>query len=198
MASQKGNGEMAQREMTGEVQRTSPVAQMIRAMAMDATMDTEAVFQGDDILGILSAENEEDMFEADMRGPLNFQDLGDCELCITNVQVKYGRPRTEDEDEIKTMFVDPETGRQMYLMVNMHRISDAGGKRDRVLPKVGEEFQANTSARFVVSKLWWLYTRGLIDASAGKSYEVRVDSTELGSGRAVIKLDRVPQRTVKA
>lgn len=185
-------------EVTGVTRRPSPVEQMVRAMAMDATMDVETEFTGDDILGILNAETEDEMWEADQQGLINFQILGDCELAIESVQVKFGRPRDAGEEEIKTMFKDPETGRQMYVLVNCHRISDAGAKRGIVLPKVGESFQANTSARFVVAKLWWLVTHGLIDAEAGKTYEVRVIATELGNGRAVIKLDKVPQRATKA
>jgi hypothetical protein len=88
-------------------------------------------------------------------------------------------------------------GKQMYLMVTMARISDAGEKSDRILPSVGETFQANTSARFVVAKLWWLSTHGYIDAEGGKVAEVKVQATDLGGGQSVIKLMPVPQRATR-
>lgn len=196
MAASKGNGEMATREVTGNVQRQTPVQRMIAAMAMDATMDADqANFTGDDITGILEAGSIEEMFQADQQGPLNFQHLAGCEIEVTSVQVKYGR--NAGDDDIKTMFVTSE-GKQMYLLVNAHRISTAGEKKDRILPSVGETFQANTSARFCVAKLWWLYTHGEIDADQGKTAQVTIQSTPLGDGRSVIKLTDVPQRSIQA
>jgi hypothetical protein len=197
MASAKGTSEMAAAAVEGTVERTSPIRRMLGAMAMDATMETERVFTGDDIMGILNAETEEEMFEADQEGPLNFQQLGGCEIAIVNVDVKFGKGGNDD-DAIKTMFVDPDTGRQMYLMVTAYRISDAGGTRVRKLPEIGEQFQANTSARFVVAKLWWLSQHGKIDESTNTVAEVMVQSTDLGSGQAVIKLLPVPKRATRA
>lgn len=192
----KGNAEMATTEMEGAISMPSPVRRMLNAMAMDATMDNDSAFTGDDILSILEADTEQEMFEADQQGPLNFQNLSNCELAIYDVSVKYGRGG--NDESIKTMFIDPETGKQMYLMVTAARISDAGGTRERTLPSIGEQFQANTSARFVVAKLWWLTTHGKIDRDAGISYEVLVSPTDLGSGQSVIKLLPVPKRSVQA
>jgi hypothetical protein len=186
---------MAATEMEGVVSMPSPVRRMLNAMAMDATMDNDSAFNGDDILSILDAETEQEMFDADQQGPLNFQDLSNCELAIYDVTVKYGRG---GNDDIKTMFIDPETGKQMYLMVTAARISDAGAKSYRTLPSIGEQFQANTSARFVVAKLWWLTTHGKIDREQGLSYEVLVSPTDLGGGQSVIKLLPVPKRSVQA
>ena len=196
-AREKGNGEIATQEMEGTVSQSSPIRRMLLAMAMDATMETERPFTGDDILGILEAETEDEMFEGDQQGPLNFQHLSGCEIAVYDVQVKYGNAGSNDE-EIKTMFVDPESGRQMYLMVTAARISNAGEKKLLKLPSIGEQFTANTSARFAVAKLWWLVTHGKIDRDAGLSYELFVQGTDIGSGREVIKLLPVPKRSVQA
>jgi hypothetical protein len=194
MASQKTDKEITP-AMEGTIQMPNPVRRMLGAMAMEATMDTESGFTGDDIMSILEAETEQEMFEADQQGPLNFQHLSGCELAIYDVSVKFGRG---GNDDIKTMFIDPESGKQMYLWVTAARISDAGNKSTVKLPGVGEQFQLNTSARFCVAKLWWLSTHGKIDRDAGVSYEVKVDGTDLGGGQSVIKLLPVPKRSVSA
>lgn len=195
MASKDTDKEVAA-TMEGTIARTSPVRRMLNAMAMEATMNSGEQFNGDDILSILEAETEQEMFEADQQGPLNFQHLSDCEIAVYDVSVKFGRGNSGEE--IKTMFVDPETGKQMYLWVTAARISDAGNKSTIKLPDVGEQFQASVSARYVVAKLWWLSTHGKIDRDSGTSYEVKVDSTDLGGGQAVIKLLPVPKRSVSA
>jgi hypothetical protein len=194
MASQKTDKDVST-VMEGTVQHTSPIRRMLGAMAMDATMDTDSAFTGDDIMGIIEAETEAEMFDADQQGPLNFQHLGGCELAIYDVAVKFGRG---GNDDIKTMFIDPDSGKQMYLWITAARISDAGNKSTVKLPGVGEQFNASTSARYVVAKLWWLSTHGKIDRDAGLSYEVKVEATDLGGGQAVIKLLPVPKRSVSA
>lgn len=191
----KDTGKEVSSTMEGTIERTSPVRRMLNAMAMEATMDPDGTFTGDDIMGILEAETEQEMFDADQQGPLNFQHLAGCELAIYDVSVKFGRG---GNDDIKTMFIDPESGKQMYLWVTAARISDAGNKSTVKLPGIGEQFQLNTSARYCVAKLWWLSTHGKIDRDSGASYEVKVDSTDLGGGQAVIKLLPVPKRSVSA
>lgn len=189
MASPKGNGSEMEATMEGAVVKRSPVQQMINAMSNDASFDDGSSFTGDDIVGILSAESVEDMFEADLQGPLGLRDLDGCELAVYDVNVKFGRG---NDESIKTMFTD-EDGRQMYVIVSAARISDAGNRKDRILPTVGETFQFNTSARFALAKLWWLRTHGYV--GDGKSFEVTVEATDLGGGQSVIKLKPVPQRT---
>jgi hypothetical protein len=191
----KGTDKEITPTVEGVIQAASPVRRMLNAMAMEATMNTGETFSGDDILSILDAETEQEMFEADQQGPLNMQHLEDCELAIYDVTVKFGRG---GNDDIKTMFIDPDSGKQMYLWVTAARISDAGNKSTVKLPGVGEQFQLSTSARYVVAKLWWLSTHGKIDRDAGLSYEVKVDGTDLGGGQTVIKLLPVPKRAERS
>lgn len=169
----------------------TPFQVMLRAMEMDASAE-DGNFGGDDLNAILSAETEEEMWEADERPPLNFQHLAGCELSILDFDVKYSR----GESEIQTPFITPD-GKKMYLLVKCVRLS--GGKTTVFrLPEIGEVFTANTSARFVVAKLWRMLTLGMIDERVGRSAECMVQSTDLGGGQAVIKLRPIPKRSVSS
>ena len=168
----------------------TPFQTMLRAMAMDASAETD-VFAGDDLLNaILAAETEEEFWDADERAPLNFQHLSGCEISVISLEVKYGRG---NNDSIITPFVSAE-GKKMYLLAKCVRISAAGEKKIINLPKVGEVFTANTSARYVVTKLWAAQSRGMIDENTGRTLECVVQGTDLGDGTEVLKLRPIPAR----
>lgn len=178
----------------GVVSAAKPFQKMLRAMANDATID-QGEYNGDELNAILEATSEEELFESDNRPPLNFQHLAGCEIAILDVHVKYSRG---GNDEIQTPFVSPD-GKQMYLLVNAVRLSTASDKGNLIkLPDVGEEFQANTSARYLVAKIWRAYTLGLIDPDKGKQWECAVEETDLGGNQAVLKLRPIPKRSVSA
>jgi hypothetical protein len=176
----------------------TPFEQMLRAMSMDAVAEIEAgKFSGDDLNAILTAKSEAELWDADERGPLNFQHLADCEIGIMDVHVKYSRGTSSD---IVTPFVvkdDKGNDRKMYLIVSAVRLSDAGEKSHLRLPSVGEVFEANTSARFVVAKIWAFYTRGYINPDTGKTLECVVKEIDLGGDQAVLKLRPMPRRVVR-
>lgn len=172
------------------VEKATPFQVMLRAMELEATQDA-GTFAGDDLNGILTAETEEEIWDADERGPLNFQHLADCELAVMDITVKYSRG---SRDDIQTPFITPE-GKKMYLLVEAARLSDAGEKQHLRLPAVGEVFQANTSARYIVGKLWAFYTRGYM--SQGKTLECVVKEIDLGDGTGVLKLRPMPRRAVR-
>jgi hypothetical protein len=172
--------------------KPTPFALMVRAMANDATA-SEGEFSGDDLNAILAAESEEEMWDADERPPLNFQHLAGCEIAIIDFTVKYSRG---GNDSIKTPFT--YDGKKMYILATCTRLSDAGEKSVLRLPPVGEIFQANTSARFVVAKIWKAMIMGLIDYRAGKSLECVVQVTDLGDGTGVLKLRPIPKRVTQS
>jgi hypothetical protein len=185
---------------TGEVVQDTRarVARIVALMEREATAALEeGEFTGDDILGIFEAENEADMWEADQRGPLNFKDLSGTELEVVSVEVKYSR-----RNDIKSMFVATDehgNKKYMYLWVTAFRTRKTGDEKRTVkLPEIGEMFSANTSARFVVAKLLWLYIHGEINPDMGATRKVRVIGTDLGGGQEVIKLDKVEPATVSA
>lgn len=166
---------------------------LIARMDLEATMDSEeGRFSGDDLNQILEAETEEEMWEADERGPLNTKHLAGCELDLLDVQVKYSR----GENEMATPFITAE-GRKMYLLVTAARLSNAGEKQYLKLPEVGQQFEFNTSARFVVAKLIWLVDHGKIYYETGAHTECVVVATDLGGGQAVNKLKPLPKRAYK-
>lgn len=169
---------------------TSPFRQMLNAMALSATLEDEtSAFSGDDVNDILTAKSLDEMWDADERGPLNFQHLAGCDLGITDFHVKWSRG---NNDQMATPFIveDPKTrtNRKMYLLVDLFRTSDEQDNNSVKLPTVGERFQVNTSARFVAAKIWRAGMLGEIDAEQGKTLFCYVRSTDLGGGQAVIKL----------
>jgi hypothetical protein len=169
----------------------TPFQMMIRSMALDAG-EEDGNFGGDDLNAILSAETEEEMWEADERPPLNFQHLAGCELSVLDFDVKFSR----GDSEIQTPFITPD-GKKMYLLVKCVRLSGGNGKIFR-LPEIGEVFTANTSARFIVAKLWRALTMGLINANTGQTLQCMVQATDLGGGQAVLKLRPIPKRSVSS
>lgn len=179
---------------SGIVKPPTPFEIMLQAMANDA-MAEDASFGGDDLNAILSAETEQELFESDDRPPLNFQHLAGCELSIIGFDVKFSRA---NNSSIQTPFVwrdDRGNEKKMYLLVKCVRISDSGNKKSVVrLPAIGEAFTANTSARYVVAKLWRAMILGLVDENAGRSWECMVQETELGDETAVLKLKEIPKR----
>lgn len=173
----------------------SPFQAMIRTMEMEATADVEnAEFRGDDLTPVLTAETEEEIWEADERGPLNAQHLAGCELELIDLAVKYSRGGQSD---IQTPFVSND-GKKMYLIVTAARISDANDKGNVIkLPPVGETFQFNTSARYLTVKLFQFYRLGYFGGNTGKTLEAMIRETDLGDGQAVIKLRPIPRRAVR-
>jgi hypothetical protein len=179
----------------GEVQGPSPFQALLIKMAQLATMDeTEGnTFAGDDITSILTAQTEEEMWDADERPTFNAKMLSGCELQLLGFEVKYGAGNNED---IRTPFV--YDGRQMYVLVHAFRLNRAGDKKELRLPDPLEEFTWNTSARFIVGKLFWMLANGWFDRDSTKAVQVRIVGTELTGGRSVEKLKPLQPATVPA
>lgn len=179
----------AQDSVIVAAEKPQVMAEFLSTMASMAEYEAnDASFAGDDIANILLATTEEEMWDADERGPLNGQDLEDCELAITDFTVKFSR----GNQDIETIFVTPD-GKKMYLMVEAVRISTAGEKKEIRLPAPGEKFLFNTSARFIVAKLFWLRNMGRIPG-----VECVVKRIDLGGGQGVLKLRPMPKRVERA
>jgi hypothetical protein len=182
---------------TANVVAQTPFQRMLRMMESEATAEVEEnKFSGDDLNAILTAETEDALWDADERGPLNGQHLAACELALVDVSVKFSR----GESDIVSPFqvADGRGGtRKMYLLVTAYRLSDAGEKSHLRLPAIGELFEFNTSARFLVAKIWSFYTKGYIDPDAGKVLECVIRETDLGGGQGVLKLRPMPRRAVR-
>lgn len=181
----------------GAVVPSPRILRLVRMMEMEATAAAEeSSFTGDDVMDIFEAESKADMYEADQRGPLNFGNLAGCEIVIYDIEVKFSKG--QNTEGMTSIFRTPE-GKGLYLMVKAARTRKTGEEKKTVkLPEVGEVFQANTSARFVVAKLMWLSTHGEVDSTQGITETVKVQGTPLGDGQEVVKLLPVEPVTVNA
>jgi hypothetical protein len=177
-------------EPAAVIQQT-PVQRMIRVMEMEATADAEtATGDNADLNAILGAETDEELWDADERPPLNAQHLAGCDVEILDVRVKYSRGNSD----MGSTFVTSE-GKKMYLLVTAVRLSDPETKTAVQLPKIGEEFEFNTSARYLTTKLFQFYLRGKINRDNGTTLTAFIRATGLEEGQAVLKLR--PPRTVR-
>lgn len=190
----EGNNSELTEVKEGTVTSAPRILRILRMMENEATAaQEEQAFSGDDVADIFEAETKTDMYEADQRAPLNAKDLAGTELEIISVEVKFS-----NRTDINTIFITPE-GKRMYLMIRSCRVRETGDeKRNVKLPAIGEVFQWDTSARFVVAKLLWLYTHGDINPDMGATETVRVVGTDLGGGQEVVKLMPVKPATVSA
>jgi hypothetical protein len=181
---------------SGTVTAPDAFAKLVIKMAGMATLDeSEGRVSGQDIIPILEAESEEEMWDADERPGYNAKVLSGCELNLYSFEVKFG---TGEDSDIKTPFVDPGSGRQMYILIESARISDTGDKRKEYrLPEIGERFVWNTSARNIVGKLFWMLDHGWFD-SGRSAVQVLIKGTPLGGGRSVEKLKKLPGVAVNA
>lgn len=180
----------------GTVQTASPFQRMVRAMAMEASAEDDSRFTGDDLTSIIEAESEEELWDADERPPLNAQHLAGCILEILDVDVHYSRG---SRDDIETPFQvsDGRSTKKMYLVATAVRITNDADRGNLIkLPKIGEVFTFNTSARYFTTKLWQFYTRGYINREAGIKLRCLVRETDLGDGTAVLKLRPAPDSVV--
>lgn len=158
------------------------VLQLLTALEAMGTEDTDSRgFSGDDIAAILLSDTEADMWEADELPRINAKVLSGSEIDIYGFEVKFS-----DDPEITTALIGPDSRRKMYLLVQSARLNDTGASNVYKLPDVGDQFTWNTSARFIVAKLYWLQVHGYFDN--GRAVKARIVGTDLGGGKSVEKL----------
>lgn len=167
----------------GTVQGPNAFAKLVIKMSQMATLDdADKTVSGDDIIPILEAETEEEMWDADELPRYNAKMLSGCAIEIRGFDVKFS---TGNNDDIKTPFV--HDGRQMYLLVEAVRLDKSGEKKELRLPNPGEVFTWNTSARNIVGKLFWMLNHGWFD-NGHSPVRVRIEGTALQGGKSVEKL----------
>jgi hypothetical protein len=158
------------------------VYEMLLGIEQIATEDTEdrgAI--GEDVARILLAETSEEMWDADELPRYNAKVLSGCELEIYGFEAKFST-----DPEITSGLIGPQSHKKMYLLVKSARLNANGQDDIYRLPEIGEEFQWNTSARFIVAKLYWMLKHGKFDN--GQAVKARIQGTELGGGKSVEKL----------
>jgi hypothetical protein len=188
----QGNSDVAE-TATGTVQGPNAFQRLVIKMSAIAELDAgQGNTSGADIIPILEAETEEEMWEADERPTYNAKTLSGCELRIYGFSVKFGTGG--DDTDITTPFIDSRS-RQMYLLIEAARINKAGEKKEVRLPEVGEVFTWNTSARNIVGKMFWMLDHGWFDSDA-KPVMLRIEGTPLGGKKSVEKLKPLTPVTV--
>jgi hypothetical protein len=157
------------------------VLQMLNLMESIAIEEKDDEAFGEDIAAILLAEDEATMWDADNKPRYNAKVLSGCELELYGIDVKFS-----NDPKIDSSLIAPISKKKMYVMIQASRLNNNGKVNLYRLPEVGEEFQWNTSARFIVAKLMWLLTHKKFDD--GASVKVRLDGTDLDGGKEVVKL----------
>jgi hypothetical protein len=122
------------------------------------------------IVGILEAETEEEMWDADDLAQIGGRNLRDVEQRIIGYDVRFST-----NPNVQSVFKDSQ-GRGMYLLVRSIRYD------------TGAEFIWNTSAPLLVGKILWLADRDMLPA------DVVIRGTHLGGDQWVLKLKKMPER----
>lgn len=193
MASKAQDGGIDTAAKSGTVESPSAFALLLRKMAGMATVEEVMGTGGgaEDIDRILNAEDEEEMWDADELAKWNATKLSGCDLQTVGFEVKFSGGTNDD---IKTPYVDRETGKQMFLLIHSFRVNGSGNTKEYNLPPVGELFTWNTSARSIVPKLFWMLNHGWFDDGA-KPVRFRIVGTKTQAG-SVEKLKNLPEGTV--
>jgi hypothetical protein len=193
MASKAQDGGMDTAAKSGTVEAPKAFTLLLRKMAAMATMEETQGTSGttEDIDRILAAEDESEMWESDELAKWNATKLSGCDLQTLGFEVKFSGGANSD---IKTPFVDPETQKQMFLLVHSFRVNGSGNTKEYNLPPVGEIFTWNTSARNIVPKFFWMLAHGWFDEGA-KPVRFRIVGTKTSAG-SVEKLKELPAGTV--
>jgi hypothetical protein len=185
MAASKQGGSDVAEVQAGTVTAPNAFQSLVKKMSAMAELEASqgtGMMAGQDIIPILEAQTEEEMWDADELSTYNAKTLSGCEIQIYGFGVKFG---TGDDPDITTPFTDAN-GRQMYLLVQAARISEAGKKREVNLPNVGDVFTWNTSARNIVGKLFWMLEHGWFDEGA-KPVRLRIEGTSLAGGKKSVE-----------
>lgn len=177
-------GQDIEETANGAVTTPNAFQLLVRKMAGMATLtEKSGAVTGEDIIPILNAESEEEMWDADERPTYNAKTLSGCSLQIIGFEVKFS---DGTDDSISTPFVDPATLRQMYLLVTAFRINKSGAKKEINLPEIGEVFTWNTSARNIVGKLFWMLNHGWFDPGHAP-VRLIIEGTSLAGGKKSVE-----------
>lgn len=153
--------------------------QMSMTAEIDSTEENSSGSTAATVEKVITAETEEDMWDAEELGLTGGRDIVDVEMQVLSYLVRFSTNRTSPSgEEIQSAFMDRE-GRGMYLLVTSVRLEN------------GEEFVWNTSAPAIVSKLIWLYENGRLPK------ECVVKGKDLGGGKTYLSLKPIPKRAVK-
>jgi hypothetical protein len=137
-----------------------------------------------DVMAIMAAEDEGDMWKSDDFDSWNAAKLSGSDIEIEWFEIKKG----PIDPEIKSPFI--YDGSQLFLLVHSFRLTDSQAEGNNYnLPKVGQQFTWNTSAPRIVAKLMWMLRNGWFDPQTPHGpVQCRIEGTKLTGGRSVEKL----------
>ena len=180
----------AQPAQTAVVVAPSPFARLLVRMAGMAVMNaTERKTSGEDLNSILEA-SEEDFWDSDEKQPINAKTLSGCIIQINGYRVLFGEGAIGDDD-ITSPFIDPNTNRQMYLMVESTIIDKRGQDKMYVLPDEHVTFEWNTSARYIVAKIFRMTDFGWFD-NGKPPVRVLIKGTPIKNGKQKVEKLKSP------
>jgi hypothetical protein len=183
MASKSSHEAATQRDNANQVMPVRPFQRLLALMAGRADLEQGDIgFDDSQLNDILETETMEDMWKAGNRLPIGGRDLAGVEQEVTDFGVKYSR-----RGDVTTKFITAD-GKRMYVLITSTRISESPARPDIL---VGQEFQWNTSAPDIVTRLFQAQRLGAIPL------ECVINAIELGDGQAVLKLTPVPRRVVR-
>lgn len=175
----------------GAIQTPTPFSRLIRQLSLEAEIDS-ADSKGNastiaTIDRIMSAESDEDVWNAGDLANIGGRNLVDVEMQVTDFLVKYG-----NRDDVESVFMD--NGRKFFLLVTSTIIgvpaSDAQ-EFNRPPLIIGDEIVWNTSAPDVVPKLVSFRDRNKFPL------DCVIRALDLGGGKHYLRLKPVPKRAVR-
>lgn len=188
----KQSQDMEPAAQSGTISGPTPYGRLIRKLVDMASAEelTGTGYGTEDIDRILTAEDEEAMWDSDELAKWNATKLSGCDLQTLGFEVKTSPPNAD----IKTAFIDPDSSNQIFLLIRSFRVNNSGNTKEYNLPEIGEVFTWNTSARSIVPKMMWMLEHGWFDGDA-KPVRFRIVGTKTTAG-SVEKLKPLPAGTV--
>lgn len=176
----------------GQIQSPTAFSRLVRQLSLEAEIDS-AESKGNastiqTVERILTAENDEDIWNAGDLANIGGRNLVDVEMTVTDFTVKYG-----NRDDVESVFMD-DNGRKFFLLVQAAIIgipSTDAQEFGRPPLEIGQEIVWNTSAPDIVPKLVAFRDRNKFPL------DCVIRALDLGGGRHYLRLKPVPKRAMR-
>jgi hypothetical protein len=179
------------RAKEGTVQQQTPFTRLIRQLSLEAEIDAADNSGNASTIAtidrIMSAENDEDIWNAGDLANIGGRNLVDVEMQVTDFLVKYG-----NRDDVESVFM--ADGRKFFLLIKSTIIgipSTDAQEFNRPPLEIGQEIVWNTSAPDIVPKLVAFRDRNKFPL------DCVIRALDLGGGKHYLRLKPVPKRAVR-
>ena len=189
MAGKASNDDISPKE--GTVHSPTPFQRLVRQISLEAEIDA-ANSQGNaatiaTIDRIMSAESDDDVWNAGDLANIGGRNLVDVEMQVTDFIVKSGT-----RDDVESVFSDGN-GRKFYLLISSVITGIPAtdpGDFSRPPLNIGDEIAWNTGAPDIVPKLVTFRDRGKFPL------DCVIRALDLGGGKHYLRLKPVPKRAI--